>query len=299
MTRIKVYISLSLFLSGILLMHSCVKSEDLDIDLDTIIAIEAFNSRNLSIAGITENEFYPCVNLGQCQPRIVERAVLSISGESATEFDLRRVENQPQAFFRNTATSFKGGEKVTLSVRTPGRQFEATAVFPDSVFTVLNFEYRLGSDPQGLLLNIDRNVFDTLAGLHIRVGIRFVDSSIFIPNYGFIVSQRSFPFSECLNNGQFLSSDVYFIPDSEIQKILRPSGFSLIPGAEIVLVIRNSTIESLEFFNEFNKSLCIPTISVNDGTLFAPPENLPTNFNNGAIGFFHVYTQHRFFDIVR
>ncbi len=274
------------------LLSSCLETNPADLELDTIVTIESFSSPGLTKAGVIENPFYPCVNTPNCEPKVIQSAVMSLTGERSGEFVLDRIiVSEDLTIFQNEFTHFLGGEEVTMNVRIPNRKYAATSTMPENLDVIEKMDYIIDSTGSGLVLFLDSTEFEKSAGLHILI----VKDQAPEPIYGFLVTRAQLSFSECFFYGAFVEPYIFVIPDEEVRK----TGVELSPDDVYYLDIRNSTPESIEYYHAYNQSLCGEPMDGGNGTEFAPPENLPTNFNNGAFGFFHLFTQEHETGIVR
>lgn len=264
---------------------SCIGKEGSGLELDTIFSIESYNTKNSSLTIILENSLYPCVDQQNCQPSILETAVVQLTGSISGTYDADL--NPTSSIFVNDQIDFQPGEEVTINVRVPNnRSFSATEIYPDTLDAVLEARYARGTDnPGGLFLFIDREELAKSDGLHVTL---YILGSV-PARYGFIISNDSFPQDGCLRYGgfQIQNENIYRIEQAELDKL----GINPVIGEEFIVFIRNYSRESLNYLHQYNRSLCDEPIDINEGTLFAPPRNLPTNFSDGAFGYFHVFTE--------
>ena len=267
---------------GLLLVFSCTETRIIDPELETVISIEASQSQRNIQAGIFENSNYPCIVPSTCEPTIIEDAIMSLRGSNGNSIILNEANGK---YFNDFPLQFDVGERVTLQVNTNTTSYQASAILPDSSQKVIITFYNLAPTNRGLFIRLDTNNLALIDALYIQVFAR----SNSAPLYGYIISS-DLQFSASQPNNGFHDPnfpDVYFIPDSELKR--SDPNFKLNSQDEYVVSARSITTASADFYFAFKRALREGNFSLNNGLFFAPPQNLPTNFDNEGFGMFHLF----------
>lgn len=272
------------------ILVSCVDTITIDPELETIYSIECYGTNKTVIGAVVENGVYPCLDYSLCGANFSPSAVFTMTGPSFTDYQIQPVSNFAPTIYLDTTLQFAPKDQVTLQVRVPNRSFSATTVMPDSINFVEEVGFVERPSIHGLLVQLDSAAFMASDGLHILISKKSKPR----PNVGFICSKLTLSPATCLNYGALIDAPdddenrlFHYIPNSEIMKL----GLEITEGDSLEVIIRNYPEASLRFFDAFNQSICRDDAEFNNGILFAPPENLPSNFSNGGFGFFHLYTE--------
>ena len=262
-----------------MIFQSCRDSQLIDPELNLVYSIEAFQSPDLHRALVLANDNYPCVIPDRCPPDIIKTATLELTGPAIGRNSLLC---DSLIYTSDTTLYIPPGEQVTLEVQVADQTFAATSIMPDSLNLILAFDYSAAGMNDGLYLKVDTNSLKEASGFYLQ----FLIQNDNPPQFGFLITEsvRSSP-QNCNQNGCFVGPDIYYIPENT----LLSTGVQILPDDLYLLISRNITAESLAYYRAFNTILPIGNFNTNNGLFFAPPESLPTNFDNLGFGFFHLY----------
>jgi hypothetical protein len=259
-----------------LLLGACFDSQTLSDDLAKTLSFEAYQSASNINAIIIESNQYPCNPASQCPPTISKNAQMSVMIDGGPP-ELLICDG---GIFQQNDIQTAAGQEVTIQIETPEKIYKATSSRPDSTEIIIAAEYQLNTGNLGLYLRLDTNALLTSNGIFVQV---YTDR--FFPRYGFLITSDRTASSRLPNNGFYQTAEVFYIPHSEIMETQVP----LFQDDIYFISVRNITLESAEFYDRFKKVLAEGNVNLNNGLFFAPPENLPTNFDNGGFGFFHLF----------
>lgn len=273
-------------------LSSCVDTITIDPELETIYSIECYGTPRTIIGAVIENDVYPCLDYSLCAANFSPSAVFTMSSSTFTDQQIQPVPDFAPTIYLDTTLRIASGDEITLQVRVPNRSFTAKATMPDSINYVQEVGFVDRSELHGIVIQLDSTEFMRTAGLHVLIS----EKNQFPPNVGFICSRLQLSPATCLNYGFIINSPdtvsnriFHYIPYTEMTKV----GLDITNGDSLEVVLRNYPEPSIRFFDDFNQRICRDDAEFNNGILFAPPENLPTNFDNNGFGFFHLYTEQR------
>lgn len=272
-----------LFFFCIGLLVSCTVEQIIEPELDTVITVEAIYSQNEVRASVLSANQYPCFQPNACAPKIITNATITVKKENENG----KVLNQNGLFYSLdiSANAPYPGDVVTMQVNTNSEIYTATAVMPDTSKKIDLTFYNRKEPNLGLFLALDTINIQKAEALYILI----TNSDTSAPLYGYVITPDLKASALLPNNGAHNPElpGIYYIPESEL---LRANPLFKLDSADLYTVrARTITRESMDFYISFKQAIREADFSFNNGLLFAPPNNLYTNFDNNGFGMLHLF----------
>ena len=271
------------FLAAIF-MSSCIGQSTIEPNLDTVVSFNMGHSQDFISAVLFENSTFPCAIPDNCPPTPISLATISVRTNRVGGRALDLIDDPFLGpFFINTfEIDLAPNEQVTVQVLFNQITYLATETMPDTSDKVIDFAYLASAATPGLFIRFDQENLDQTEAVYVQL---FANQN---PIYGYVIFPDLKESSQIPSNGFYdPGSEQYYISEDELAKS-NPQ-FLTRPGDVVTLRSRTITGSSTEFFLAYRRAILNGEFNLNDGLFFAPPKNLPTNFDNGGFGMFHLY----------
>ena len=271
----------------LLLLVSCQERIPLIIETENEVVINATLTQKAFLAVINEYDMIRCgLN---CDQRFDTTSFVQVESPSFSIIPKAGDLGLTLGYSKILDTaSFIGATNIMTVVKN-GRSFTARDVRPRDEVVVKRINYD-NLNKTGLALILDPALMDSIQYAYVQLSRQ---GAPLLPFFGFLLSNESNDLIDIGNNGRFLNDSTYFIEEN----LINLSGVETVQDT-MIIVFHNITEASFQFYTGYketvNRYIQDIQLGQQNNLLFAPGNNIPSNFTSNAKGFFHVVQEYNY-----